>query len=142
MFVDSEHMLALDDEILKVMQSSQAILTHDVKARELFSKMVKKAQSENEDDEDEDEKKEKEDKPDWKWILNCVIMVISKEDFNEIRDSAKEGAAPLVKQERASDKSLSPVEHFFKQLEQWGGIETSKLMHWFCELEDHSLQAL
>lgn len=68
-FVDGPLLESLSTEVLEVMQSSQAILTHDVQVKELFARVVQKAT---------------EDKSPWQWCLNCVIFVVSKEDFDFI----------------------------------------------------------
>jgi hypothetical protein len=89
-FMGADEVNALDDHTLEVMQSSQAILTHDVKLNDLFCSMVEKAT-------DEEEKK-------WKWALNCLVFVISKKDWLYLQ-------TPKVveKPDFMKDKSLSKV---------------------------------
>ena len=50
-FVDGDILKALDDAILNLMKSSFAIVTHDVKVRELFLEIVTKARASVEADE-------------------------------------------------------------------------------------------
>ena len=106
-------------------------MTHDVKAREVFGMMVKKVKGEEDEEEDEDKKEEKKD---WSMILNCVILIVSKSDFNSIRESASPDAGSLLKKEWASDKSKTPLEHFFSQLKQWAGVDQEKILFHFCEM--------
>jgi len=43
--------------------------------------MVKKATGEGLDEEEATEEKKKE----WKWCLSCIILVVSKKDFNFVK---------------------------------------------------------
>lgn len=99
--MDSESLLKLDDHALQVMQSSQAILTHDVKVQDLFKQMVKKATGEDVEEEGEDAEEKKKQ---WKWCLSCIILVISKQDFNFVKEPKSVEMPDFY-----SDESLTPV---------------------------------
>ena len=75
------------------MKSSFAIVTHDIKVRELFLEIVSKARASVEADEKSGDK--------WSQILNCAVLVIAKEDFDDL----KNGMAIPVEQpvEKISD---------------------------------------
>jgi len=103
--MSSEEITSLSDHTLEVMQSSAAILTHDVKLEELFCQMVEKSCN-------EEEKK-------WKWALNCIVFVVSHRDWLALQ-------TPKVIERPAfmSDKSLTKTQRFFEELKHWGKIDT------------------
>jgi hypothetical protein len=64
------------------MKSSFAIVTHDVKVRELFLEIVSKARASVEADEKTGAK--------WSQILNCAVLVIAKDDFDDLKNAMAE----------------------------------------------------
>lgn len=92
-FLESDTLKLLDETVLNQMKSSFAIVTHDIKVRELFLEIVAKARASVEADEKSGGK--------WSQILNCAVLVIAKEDFDDL----KGGMASQVDQptEKVSD---------------------------------------
>lgn len=113
MLVDGEALQKLDDDTLALMQGSQAVLTHDVKARDFFTKMVKKAiDSDAEKKEDEDEETFKKRQTKWQSILNCVVFIVTKDDWQRIRDFGDPAKGSIIKDEWLSEKKSSQFEYF------------------------------
>jgi hypothetical protein len=54
--------------------------------------------------------------------------VVSKEDYDDVKNSCAPDAAPLVKKEDRVDETLGELEFFFQSMEKWGGVDTSKLL--------------
>jgi len=130
--MDSESLLKLDEHALQVMQSSQVILTHDIKVEDLFKSMVKKATGSDEDEDASEDKKSQ-----WKWCLSCMILVVSKKDFDFVKQPKTVKVPDFY-----SDASLSPVERYLKELEMIGGVSMKKVMPFLVELEDQSLASV
>lgn len=106
--VDGETLSKLEDDVLALMQGSQAVLTHDVKARDLFTSMVKKAidsEAQKKDDEDEAEFKKRQCK--WQQILNCVVFIVTKDDWQRVRDFGDPSKGSIIKDEWLSEKKGS-----------------------------------
>lgn len=85
--------------------------------------MVKKATGQDEDDE---KKKQK-----WKWCLGCIVLVVSQEDFEFVKQPKSVDVPAFY-----SDATLTPVQQFLRELEEFGGVDTSKIMPFLVELED------
>jgi hypothetical protein len=64
-FVQGSELNKLDDSICQIMQSSQAIISHSVDAKDLFTKIISKVKAEVESEEDKN-KKDKDEKKDKK----------------------------------------------------------------------------
>jgi len=116
-FVQPDDLLKLDEEMLKLMCSSQAIVTSNaVKSKELFVSIVKVLT-------DEEEKDEKERK-DWKPILNCIILTISEDDFKRIQSKFEVKPEWLVEEKSKKD----PLSYYLAQLEKWGQVDIEKVL--------------
>jgi len=104
--------------------------------------MVEKAKPSEDDDDEEDEDGKKKEKPDWKWVLQCVVFIVSKGDFDDIKNAGAKDSQWPIKQEWRANTTLSDVDFFMQQLEVWGGIDTSKLLYHFTQLEEITLESM
>lgn len=95
--MEQQEVADLTENALEIMQSSKAIVTYGVKARDLFIKMVETAKGSS-DEEGETKKK------DWSAILNCTIFIVTKKAFDDIIKRGK-STGPLVKPEWKKDFS-------------------------------------
>lgn len=143
--VDSETLNKLDDDVLALMQGSQSILTHDIKARDFFTQVVKLALGEGQekkDDEDEEDFKKRQAK--WERVLNCVVFIVTRDDWQRIRDFGDPTKESIVKDEWVTKKkeSESNFEYFLSQLRRWGGIDTDKLIWHFLQCENYEIGTL
>lgn len=134
-FVEPEMFAEIDEPICEIMQSSRAIICHSLNIKELFAKIVAKVKGEDNDDEDEDKEKK-----DWTDILRCIVFIVSKEDFEDIRSSCLPGAPPMIEESmRINGKDMTEIEYFFACMEKWGGIDISRLWYHLCQLEDKTV---
>jgi len=88
-------------------------LTYDIKARDFFTNMVKKAiasEQTKRDDEDDDEFEKRKNK--WQHILNCVVFIVTKDDWVRVRDFGDPEKGSIIKDEWLSEKKDSPFEYF------------------------------
>jgi hypothetical protein len=134
-FVDPEMFAEIDEPICEIMQSSRAIISHSLNIKELFGKIVAKVKGSEDDEEKEDEKKK-----DWTDILRCIVFIVSKEDFEDVKSSCQPDAKPLIEESmRINGKDMTEIEYFFACMEKWGGIDISRLWYHLCQLEDKSV---
>jgi hypothetical protein len=126
----------IDEPICEIMQSTRAIISHSLNIKELFGKIVAKVKGKEEKDEDEKDDKKK----DWTDILRCIVFIVSKEDFEDVKASCSPDAKPLIDESmRINGKDMTEIEYFFACMEKWGGIDVSRLWWHLCQLEDKSV---
>ena len=81
--------------------------------RDFFTNMVKKAiasEQTKRDDEDDDEFEKRKNK--WQHILNCVVFIVTKDDWVRVRDFGDPEKGSIIKDEWLSEKKDSPFEYF------------------------------
>jgi hypothetical protein len=124
----------------EIMQSSRAVVSHSINIKEFFGKMIEKVKKSVEEGEDEEKKEKGEDKKDWSDILRCIVFIVSKEDYDDVKNSCAPGAEPLVKKEDRVDETLGELEFFFQSMEKWGGVDTTKLLWHLLQLDDKTVK--
>lgn len=78
-----------------------------MRVKDLFTRIVKKAidsEQTKKDDETEEELKKRQTK--WESILNCVVFIVTKDDWQRIKDFGDPEKGSIIKDEWLSDKSL------------------------------------
>ena len=83
-FIDAENLMKLDSNVLRIMKSSESIVTYDVNVRQLIAEISAKGKQSQEAKDAAEGKEAKEAIEDWSQVYNCVVFVIKKESWGEI----------------------------------------------------------
>ena len=121
--MDISELQKLDETVLKILNSSEAIMTNqpdDLNIEALYTKIHNVYIG----DQEAVSKEKSKAAAKYESILNTVIFFVNDEDYTRCTQLGVD-KKPKVEEE---DPSKHPIERFLEDLKEWGGVKSDEIL--------------